>query len=212
VATEHHISVSKTARYFVQGEIENGKHLLIALHGYGHLSEYFIRKFKSLDKSEFVVVCPEGPHRFYIDGNRGRVGASWMTKEDRETDILDYTNYLDTLLDELKSQAEFSSVTLLGFSQGGATASRWLAFGSHQFDRFILWATVFPPDMERKYGEKFNNSRNFFVFGTNDEYYTQESIQDHFNELNDMNIQFEMCIFDGNHNIHTETLLSILNE
>ena len=28
MATEHHISIEKTARYFVHGNIENGKHLL----------------------------------------------------------------------------------------------------------------------------------------------------------------------------------------
>ena len=164
MAVEHHITFQKTGRYFVHGDLQNGKHLLIALHGYGHLAEYFIRKFHAIDSDKHVVVCPEGPHRFYLKASSGRVGASWMTKEDRLTDIKDYVNFLDTLLTDLKSKFEFASVTLLGFSQGGATACRWLAYGNHKFDKFILWATVFPPDMEAEYTEKFGHSRNFFVF------------------------------------------------
>lgn len=209
--SEHHIQFQKTGRYFVQGKIEEGKHLLIALHGYGYLAEFFIRKFHCLS-DQYIVVCPEGPHRFYQSGTGGRVGASWMTKEDRLNDIKDYVNFLDTLLSDLKSNTKFASVTLLGFSQGGATASRWLAYGSHQFDRFILWATVFPPDMEPEYCEKFNQSRNYFVFGTKDEYYAIETIHNHFTELERLNIPFEMLNFDGNHNIDEETLLSILDE
>ncbi|MBD3636723.1 MAG: alpha/beta fold hydrolase [Crocinitomicaceae bacterium] len=210
--SETHISYRTRGRYFSLGELEDGKHLLIALHGYGYLAEYFIRKFHGVDTEKYVVICPEGPHRFYQSGTNGRVGASWMTKEDRLTDIQNYVNFLDTLLENLKDKTQFKSITLLGFSQGGATASRWLAYGKHTFDRFILWATVFPPDMDRQYCEKFNNSTNYFVFGTKDEYYTPDKVHEHFHELNQMNIPFEMLNFNGNHDIHEETLLSILHE
>ena len=212
MSSEHHILFQKSGRYFVHGELENDKHLLIALHGYGHLAEYFIRKFHAVDTDRYVIVCPEAPHRFYLKESSGRVGASWMTKEDRLTDIKDYITYLDTLLTDLKSKHSFSSITLLGFSQGGATASRWLAYGKHEFDKFVLWATVFPPDMEPEYCEKFNKSRNYFVFGTKDEYYNIESIHEHFKELERLNVPFEMLNFDGTHNIHDGTLLSILND
>lgn len=210
--SEKHITFQKTGRYFVQGDLQDGKHLLIALHGYGHLAEYFIRKFKAVDQEKYVVICPEAPHRFYLKESSGRVGASWMTKEGRLTDIKDYVTFLDTMLTDLKSNNKFDSVTLLGFSQGGATASRWLAYGQHQFDRFILWATVFPPDMEAEYCEKFNKSRNFFVFGTKDEYYNIESIHEHFKEMERIGVPFEMLNFDGTHNIHEETLLNILDD
>jgi predicted esterase len=211
MAKESHIIYQKTGRYFTEGEITCGKHLLIALHGYGYLGQYFIRKFHGVDTNQWVVVCPEGPHRFYQSGTNGRVGASWMTKEDRLNDIKDYVNFLDTLLEDLKSRAEFKSVTLLGFSQGGATASRWLAYGKHNFDKFILWATVFPPDMEKEYNSKFRQSDNYFVFGTKDEYYTQDKVAEHHHELTTLNIPLEMITFEGNHNIHEETLLHILN-
>ena len=212
MSTEHHISFLKSGRFFSHGNLTDGKHLLIALHGYGHLAEYFIRKFYAVDTDKYVVVCPEAPHRFYLKESSGRVGASWMTKEDRLSDIKDYVNFLDTLLSDLKSRTNFESIALLGFSQGGATACRWLAYGQHKFDKFILWATVFPPDMEPEYCEKFSISRNFFVFGTKDEYYDIESIHDHFKEMERIGVPFEMLNFDGTHNIHDKTLLMILDD
>lgn len=211
-SSEHHISYQTKARYRMLGEVGDNKTLLVALHGYGYLAEFFIRKFQAVDLDRFVVICPEGPHRFYQSGTNGRVGASWMTKEDRLTDIENYIVYLDTLLEQLKSQADFKSIVLLGFSQGGATASRWVAYGKHQFDKFLLWATVFPPDMERDYSTKFRGSKNYFIFGTKDEYYSLNQVHDHFHELSQLNIPFEMRTFDGSHNIHQETLLSILDE
>ena len=210
--SEQSIEFQKRGRYFTLGNIEDGKSLLIALHGYGYLAEYFIRKFQNVDLEKYVVVCPEAPHRFYQSGNSGRVGASWMTKEDRRNDIKDYVTFLDTLLNSLKTTAQFESITLLGFSQGGATACRWLAYGQHTFDRLILWATVFPPDMEKEYLIKFRSSDNYFVFGMKDEFYSSDKVREHFEELNLLNIPFEMRNFDGTHTIHEETLLSILNE
>jgi predicted esterase len=209
---EHHIKFTKSGRYFTHGEMSDGKELIIALHGYGHLAAFFIKKFHQIDTSKYVIVCPEGLNRYYQNGTHGRVGASWMTKEDRENDIQDYITFLDTLLDHLKSECSFSKITLVGFSQGGATASRWLAYGHHNFDRFILWATVFPPDMEKEYTSKFNESENFFVFGSEDEYYSPAIVEDHFKEIQALELNFQMINFEGKHNIHQETLLNILED
>lgn len=207
---EEHIEFLKTGRYFTLGEPGPGKHLLIALHGYGYLASKFTSKFNQVDLTKYFIVCPEGMHRFYLAGYNGKIGAAWMTKEDRQNDIKDYINYLDTLLSKLKSKNNFKTITLLGFSQGGATASRWLALGKHSFDKFILWATVFPPDMPQSYNAKFNNSINYFVYGNKDEFYNEEKIAHHADELNDLNIPFEMIKFEGNHNIDSNTLLKLL--
>ncbi|MCB9224706.1 MAG: alpha/beta fold hydrolase [Crocinitomicaceae bacterium] len=211
-SSEGHIKFQKNGRYFTLGDPMGNKKLLIALHGYGHLAEFFIRKFNKVDLNEYFVICPEGLHRYYHNGTSGKVGASWMTKEDRLHDIEDYISFLNAILEHFTSLYTFKSKTLLGFSQGGATASRWLAYSKHTFDKFILWATVFPPDMEKEYTIKFRDSKNYFVFGKSDEYYTQDNIKEHHEELEALKIPIEMITFDGNHNIHDETLLYILNE
>jgi hypothetical protein len=61
----------------------------------------FIQKFKELASENTLIVAPEALSRFYLNGFSGRVGATWMTKEARDTEILDYLNYLNKLLDTL---------------------------------------------------------------------------------------------------------------
>lgn len=208
---EHFIDINFSARYFTHGK-PSAKNLLVVLHGYGQLASYFIKKFEFLDPENYFVVAPEGLHRFYTQGTSGRVGASWMTKECREKDIANYLNYLNTLLSELKKVNPNFKPTLLGFSQGGATASRWMAHTNSYFKKFILWAAVFPPDMEKNFTLTFSLSKNYFVVGNKDQYFTEEDKINQQHLLNQSGIKFDYLSFDGDHQIHSQTLEKILNE
>ena len=110
----------------------------------------------------------------------------------------------------LYENRSFEKRVLLGFSQGGATASRWHSFGSYHANEFILWAAVFPDDMPNNTLNNYHKSLNYFVVGTQDEYYTEIKIDEHFNTLKTKSINFELIKFDGNHNIHSETLLNLM--
>lgn len=209
IKTEH-ITFPKTGRYTTFGNAEKAKHLVIALHGYGQLATYFIRKFHILDPDKYFVVCPEAPHRFYLSGSSGRVGASWMTKEDRLTDIDDYVTFLDELYGSLTAHHYFEERSLIGFSQGGATASRWIAYGKCSFTQFLLWAAVFPPDMPATAKTKFNTQRNYFILGTKDEYTPMENGETYFKSLNDEAMTFEFVKFDGSHALDDDVLKTLL--
>lgn len=197
----------KTFRYECHGN-QNSPILLYVLHGYGQLAPFFIRKFFTLENT--FIVAPEGMHRFYLNGTSGRVGASWMTKEEREDDISDNIDWLNALNKHIRSLGNFEKCLILGFSQGGATAARWFNSTEMDADHLIMWSSIFPPDIEI---EKFihpNEKRNFFVIGTNDEYFNEDS----YNEavLFYSHLNFEVKTFTGEHNIHSETLHSILAE
>jgi predicted esterase len=163
---------TKTYRYFTKGEIDKANTLIYALHGYGQLAEYFIRKFR-FQEDEYFVVSPEGMHRFYLNGSSGRVGASWMTKEERESDISDNIHWLDDLHEHIMQQKHFKRVIIFGFSQGGATAARWFYNGKVKADQLIVWASVFPPDLLIE-NEILSTSQdeNIFFIGDQDEYYS----------------------------------------
>src|ERR1051325_10016453 len=49
------------------------------------------------------LVAPEGLSRFYLSerATERRVGASWMTREDRLAEIADYLGYLDAVYDDV---------------------------------------------------------------------------------------------------------------
>lgn len=145
------IEVPRTARYWVL-DPTGGSHkgTLYVLHGYGQLAQYFIRKFQTAADAGWRVIAPEGTHRFYLQGFSGRVGASWMTKEDRITDISDYVRYLDLLRKEQMESEDPLPQVLLGFSQGVATAFRWLALGEggpESWQGIIAHSGIIPPDL-----------------------------------------------------------------
>lgn len=205
---DHKFTTSKTATYSTLGNPKIAKHILFVLHGYGQLSRFFIRKFQSLNENYFIV-APEGLHRFYLNGTSGRVGASWMTKEQRNNDIHDYIRYLDDLWKEVSNNYSFDTKTLLGFSQGGATASRWLEFGSFKASTIILWGAVFPSDLGQNWDLTFKSTTNYFVIGNEDPYFSPEKIERQVQFFEEKNVTFTTVIFNGKHEIDQPTLLNI---
>ena len=155
---EKKIIVSKTMRYFTIGDINKADKLIYVLHGYGQLASYFLKSFEKLSDS-YLIIAPEGMHRFYLNGTSGRVGASWMTKEAREIDIFENTQNLNKLNNTFDKK--FKKTIILGFSQGGATAARWFFNNSKKFDQLILWASVFPPEIDLS-NEISNNNKSIF--------------------------------------------------
>jgi len=206
---KNYIQVSKTFRYFTLGNHEKAKKLLFVLHGYGQLPEYFIQKFKAFE-NDYFIVAPEGMHRFYLKGSSGRVGASWMTKEERLTDISDTINYLNTLYSHIAQQFDVNQISILGFSQGAATAARWFYSNENLAKELIIWASVFPPDLERSSEINLSNSlTNKFVIGKQDEFFDEQQQ----NELMQFYKEngFEVFQFDGKHDIDASTLTRVLS-
>lgn len=209
---EHKFKIERTARYFTHGNAETAKNIWIVLHGYGQLPYYFIRKFESLDPNENFVVAPEGMHRFYLEGTSGRVGASWMTKEARLDDIGDNINYLDTLSDHLLSTQSYDKKILLGFSQGGATATRWHESGNFRADTFVLWASVFPPDLDFDPSlSSLMKSQNYFVLGKNDPYFKGKESEVK-KLIQSQSFNFNIIDFVGKHDISTDPLIEIIKK
>lgn len=202
--TENILSIPKTCRYCTYGNTTNPQTIWFTLHGYGQLAKYFIKNFESLNPEENLVVAPEGFHRFYLDGMKGRVGASWMTSEDRLTDISDYVNYLDMLHTEIRGNLKNQNhrLIVLGFSQGVATASRWMALGNTKPDAAIFWAGSFPPDLLPADSKRwFDDIPTWCVVGDEDEYISEENLERAKEHLDKLGIQPEWHRYRGGHKI-----------
>lgn len=211
--TENQLPITKTSRHFTHGNpTEKTKHVWIVLHGYGQLANYFLRWFESLDPETHFVVAPEGLHRFYLDGFSGRVGASWMTKEDRLTDIEDYCNYLDDVYKHVLQGFDSDKVVVnvLGFSQGAATVSRWICKGNAKPDNFILWAGVFPPDVQFEVNKPiFDGMKLFVVVGDDDEFITSERVEKERSLLDEQNVDYTFLEFEGKHKVDSAALAKL---
>ena len=152
---EHHIRVPRTARYMTLGSPQAPREIWLACHGYGQLARFFARHFEPLAGDQRFIVVPEAMNRFYLENPGGdhrdaRVGATWMTREDRLSEIDDYVGYLDAVLAESVSPKVLGAarVTALGFSQGVATVCRWATRSVHVPSRMILWGEKLPPDLD----------------------------------------------------------------
>lgn len=209
------------ARYFKSSPITSQtKAIWFVLHGYGQLAEYFLQKFKILDSAHLCVIAPEALSKFYLQNpqpgvnrNSDRVGASWMTKENRLVDIENYITYLDTVYQTEISQVEHSiPITILGFSQGCATACRWIVERTLRFNKLILWAGIFPHDMDiNKAKEKFLNKKIVMVYGTKDQYLTDSRFSEMKIFIENLATSIETFTFDGGHEIDQAILTKLLN-
>ncbi|HMV33347.1 MAG TPA: hypothetical protein PKA50_14615 [Gemmatimonadales bacterium] len=150
----HHLSVTRTARYFLLGDPHRpAEELVLGLHGHAQLAARFLRFLAPLDDGATLLAAPEALSRFYLEtrlnGQHGpAIGATWLTREHREPDLQDHYAYLDRLLAHLLAdQPRRPRLTLLGFSQGAVLASRWLAAGGRRMDRVILWGVPLAHDL-----------------------------------------------------------------
>ena len=210
---EHSIKIEKTAHYYSIGELnKQTNELWIVCHGYGQLASFFIDKFQCLKKTNRYIVAPEGFNKFYLKGYSGRVGASWMTKEKRLDEINDYCIFLEQLTNHLKNQAHPKcKIRILGFSQGTATVSRWLLRTKHSIETLILWGGKIANDFNfERYKQQHPNIQNFVVFGSEDEFYTIENVNDYRKELS--LLKAEWISYKGGHTIDTEILKLLGNK
>ncbi|MBD2716966.1 hypothetical protein KBK19_18115 [Microvirga sp. STR05] len=211
MAQEHHLAVTRTARYFQLGELSaTTRQVWFVCHGYGQLAQYFIRHFTILSASDptLVIVAPEGLSRFYLQGTGGRVGATWMTREDRLTEIDDYVAYLNQLAASVLAIVPADvRVTALGFSQGAATVSRWLARAAFRPARLILWAGAFPPDIDFTVASHLLQGLPVsLVCGDEDEFIKPEDVEKQRAFLRRLGVEPLVIGFAGKHTLHPGVL------
>ena len=214
---EHHIGVSRTARYFTLGDCSPGVgEVWFVCHGYGQLASRFLEKLRVLDDGRRYLVAPEGLSRFYLSESptERRVGASWMTREDRLAEIEDYVRYLDALYVEVFGSLDRARVSVhaLGYSQGASTVSRWVAMGKAKIDRLTLWGGEFPPDLDLTLDTVVNRlraARMTLVYGRSDEYITPKVVSGILERLRQHGIPYEETPFEGGHELNEAVLRNL---
>jgi predicted esterase len=215
---EHHLGVTRTARYYTLGSPGPGvQEVWLVCHGYGQLARYFLRRFAPLADGSRLLVAPEALSRFYLENPGGshttaHVGATWMTREDRLTEIQDYVWYLDAVHARVLEQLGRERVRLvvLGFSQGVATACRWAALGAAAADALILWAHGLPPDLDlATTRERWRRLAVWLVAGEHDAAYTTAAAAADGRRLAEHGVRYETVTFAGGHALDAATLAGL---
>lgn len=173
----------------------------MVVHGYGQLARYFLNAFEPMAANRFIA-APEGLSRFYTDAAHQRVGASWMTREDRQSEIQDHIAYLDQLAGILCAMMPHASLHVLGFSQGVATVARWLANGSMRISQLVCWGGSLPPDIgSEALSGAVGNIRVDLVHGTEDELVPMTSFRSNQERLAATGAHLKTHLFQGGHRL-----------
>lgn len=217
-AREVSIVTRRSARFYVLGGRDDGMppaELWMVLHGYGQLAGRFIRHFHVLAGPERVVVAPEALNRFYVEGPGGmrshaeaRVGATWMTREDRDREIEDQHAYLDSVLAAACPARPPRRLVVLGFSQGVATAVRWIVRSGRMIDRVIAWAGSLPAELDSA-GAAAIAGRLTMVAGRADELLTPDRVAAERARVQALGIDAPLVWYDGGHTMDGATLLRV---
>jgi predicted esterase len=205
----HHLRVQRTARYYTLGGSSGTARVIwFVLHGYGQLAGEFVRYFSDLANDETLIVAPEAMNRFYLvspDKTPARdrpVGATWMTREDRDCEIADYVEYLDALFEEVTDDETRTTVrvNVIGFSQGAATATRWVTHGRTKINRLILWGGLIPPETDLARGpQALRGVPLTLVVGNRDHYVSEAMLASEQARLDAARIPYDVLQFDGGH-------------
>ena len=220
---EHHLTVQRTARYYALGgpspdAPDDITELWIVCHGYGQLAAPFLASFAGVVATSRRIIAPEALSRFYLDAPSGtpnaerRVGATWMTREDRRAEIADQVAYLDALHEYVRPPASASRVRLrvFGFSQGVATVGRWVAYGRVRADQMILWAGAFPPDVDlTSLADRLAATPVVLVVGSRDELASWAGADAQLQRFTAAGITARLISFDGGHRLDNATLAAL---
>ena len=101
---------------------------------------------------------------------------------------------------------------VLGFSQGGHTALRWLSKAKINVNNLIVWGSGFPRDVDYKEDLIYWNNCNVkIVVGKKDKFITQEILKKEIEFLNSNGIKYELIKFEGMHCLDEYILKKIDN-
>ncbi len=210
MSEEKHVEVTLKASYRTLNQLqEQTNRVWIVFHGQGQLSEFFLKKFEVLDPSTNFIIAPQGLSKYYLGGFTGRVGACWMTKEDRLTEIENQVRYLEAVVQSEIGEFD-GEIVLLGFSQGTATLMRYVLHTSLAINKIILWAGSVPPELTPEMVAHWPAFSAHYVYGDKDQFDTE-------GQFDKEHLKFEALIgrsvrklvFSGKHEVAPDVLLNL---
>ena len=214
-------ALARTARYAVSGAPPaEVREAWMVCHGYGQLAAQFLEDFEGLDDGRRLFVAPEGLSRFYLDafgsgGRSAKVGASWMTREGRESEIDDYVRLLEAVRGQvLAPLGRAVPLGALGFSQGGATVARWVARTASRPRMLILWGAALPPELaeDAAGASAFAGVRVLLVAGEEDSYVDRGALDTQAAALQAQGVSCRRVAYPGGHRLESGTLRQLLGE
>lgn len=189
------------------------RELWVVLHGYGQLAAEFLGGFGAIADGARLLVAPEGLSRFYEERSAparhrdARVGASWMTREDRLAEIEDQRRWLQLAYEtQARVLGPDVPLTVLGFSQGAAAAARWVAGGGVTPRQLVLWGGALAPEIDIGLSSPLRRTRVRLVLGDRDRVVSEIEVRAERERLDAACLAYDFLTFPGGHRLDDATL------
>ena len=162
---------------YVPGSAAVPAPLLIAVHGYGAHKRYMMREARLVAPDNFVIASIQAPHPHFRRTDDGyRVGFGWLSDERPEEHIQLHQKFVLDLIGKLSADGliDEDRVFIYGFSQACALNFR-LAFTHPELLAGIIGVCGgIPGDLDSNPAYRPAPAAAFYLFGDDDEFYTQE--------------------------------------
>lgn len=191
-----HIQTPVHGRYLTQVPHGNGPFpLLVGFHGYGEDAEANLAMMQRIPGIQRWLCCAvQALHPFYA--RDGKVGASWMTSQDREWRIRENVQYVNTVISELKRTYPLNEVLVyFGFSQGTGMACRAALLGQYPPSGVILLGGDIPPE----YDDLSRMARILLGRGNSDRLYPLKTWKQDVSRIEQADLEVSIATFRGGH-------------
>lgn len=192
----------RTVPWFHVGETEAPEVLTLVLHGLGQRARPVAEALAPVVRPGQLVVVPEALARALPRPMAPKAIACWSTGEDAADDLSDNVAYLDGLLAHLRGRFRPGRLQLLGFSQGGLTAARWIGQRAQPWSRVVLWASSFAADVDpAAFRENLGEAELVVALGDADPFATPEGLARARGTLEGLGLGWRLHRFAGGHEL-----------
>lgn len=192
---------------FVPPDATEKAPLLIAVHGYGAHKRYMMREARLIAPKDFVIASVQAPHQHFRKTDDGyRVGFGWLTDHRPDESVRLHHKFLLDLIGKLTTDniIDPGEIYLYGFSQACALNFRF-AFTSPELLRGVIAACGgIPGDLDTNAAYQPFSAKTFYLFGDDDEFYTDEKFRSFERKLSGMLPNFRSKQYQAKHEITQE--------
>jgi predicted esterase len=151
--------------------------LLIAVHGYGAHKRYMMREAKLVAGDKYVIAAIQAPHPHFRQTSDGyRVGYGWLSDQKSEDHIRLHHKFVLDVIDKLDADGliDRGQIYMYGFSQACALDFRFAFTYPNILKGIVGVCGGIPGDLETNEIYKPFSADTFYLYGDDDEFYTQE--------------------------------------
>jgi predicted esterase len=181
--------------------------LLIAVHGYGAHKRYMMREARLVAPEGMVIAAIQAPHPHYRPTENGfRVGFGWLSDHRPEEHIQLHHRFVLDVIETLASDGRIDRerIFIYGFSQACALNFR-LAFTYPDVLKGIVGVCGgIPGDLDTNPVYKSFSGETLYLYGDDDEFYTQEQFKDFNKRLDERLPNYRSKHYNAKHEITDE--------